>query len=135
MFEREKERLFPYRGHVLDRMEELCLGHLAAAGASARRHARSECLPPNSPCDSACPVRGDRAASVHVLPTWGVPSPDVVTYYRYWAASPDNAALMRAIPEMIYSFTFLFPPSYIFIFYFWYCFFLNIIIFKIHNFL
>ena len=34
----------------------------------------------------------------HFLPTLGVPSPDVISYYRLWAAPSDNIQLMAALP-------------------------------------
>src|SRR5437867_2326650 len=35
--------------------------------------------------------------ALYVVPLWGVPNPDVITFYRYWAA-PRDPALLAAIP-------------------------------------
>lgn len=34
----------------------------------------------------------------HFLPALGVPDPDVISYYRFWAAPSDNKQLINAIP-------------------------------------
>jgi len=72
---------------------------------------------------------------LRVVPEVGIPSPDVVSYYRWWAAPTDNPALMAAIPlqwrtrhnvpsdPFTYFFTYWYPNTerfnFVDIFYFW----------------